>query len=625
MNPSSLFQADRTTDHTRGQTDLQAQLWSERVRMLCVHVPTVMTMAVGFALALGWLLHDQVPPTKIAWWFGVRLIVVLTRVVHARYYMRSEDKTNRAWYRSFVALVMLDGLLWGAAWWWLVPVDRLDLTAITLTAILGVASLSAFILHADVVATACHVLFMLLPCAAYSLTRHDSYGLFGALSLTAFTALLLLEAHRAYARLVELLTLRFAHERVLQEREHALALAQHHSEAKSRFLASMSHEMRTPLHGILGLSRLLRDDEIRPVALRRLELLERSGDHLLTVINDVLDVSKIEAGHVHIDHSCFDLGLLVDEVAGVSTVTANRKGLQLRVRSELPDNHAVLGDAMRLRQVLHNLLGNAIKFTDQGGVTLSVQVLEDGQQVAFVVQDTGVGMSEAEQQHIFDAFHQVDNGLGKRHGGTGLGLTISRQLCRAMGGDLRCISERGKGATFECILPLQASHEQAPVLPPQAEPVEHGKAVGQVLLVEDNPINALVAEAALRKIGLDVLTLDDGRKALEWLARHRPDVVLMDCQMPVMDGFEAARQIRAQELRLGIEPVPIVALTANVFPAERHRCQDAGMSDYLGKPFKREDLHAVLARYIGLKKDTGRAVQPVVDQLDDGGAASMAA
>ncbi len=624
MNPSSLSQADRATQQTRDQADLQTQLWSERVRMLCVHVPTVMTMAVGFALALGWLLHDQVPPTKIAWWFGVRLIVVLTRVVHAHYYMRSEDKTNRAWYRSFVALVMLDGLLWGAAWWWLVPVDRLDLTAITLTAILGVASLSAFILHADVVATACHVLFMLLPCAVYSLTRHDSYWLFGALSLTAFTALLLLEAHRAYVRLVELLTLRFEHERVLQEREHALALAQHHSEAKSRFLASMSHEMRTPLHGILGLSRLLRDDEIRPVALRRLELLERSGDHLLTVINDVLDVSKIEAGHVHIDHSCFDLNQLVDEVAGVSTVTANRKGLQLRVRSELPDNHAVLGDAMRLRQVLHNLLGNAIKFTDQGSVTLSVLLLEDGQQVSFLVHDTGIGMSVEEQQHIFDAFHQVDNGLGKRHGGTGLGLTISRQLCRAMGGDLRCISQRGMGSTFECVLPLPASAERAPV-PTQAEPTGHTGAVGLVLLVEDNPINALVAEAALRKIGLDVHTLDDGRKALDWLARHRPDLVLMDCQMPVMDGFEAARQIRAQEMQLGIAPVPIVALTANVFPAERHRCQEAGMNDYLGKPFKREDLHAVLARHIGPQKQTGRAMQPVVGQLDDGGAASMAA
>ncbi len=606
MKPSSLFQADRTTRQTRDQADLQTQLWSERVRMLCVHVPTVMTMAVGFALALGWLLHDQVPPTKIAWWFGVRLIVVLTRVVHARYYMRSEDKTNRAWYKSFVALVMLDGLLWGAAWWWLVPVDRLDLTAVTLTAILGVASLSAFILHADVVATACHVLFMLLPCAAYALTRHDAYGLFGALSLTAFTALLLLEAHRAYVRLVELLTLRFAHERVLQEREHALALAQHHSEAKSRFLASMSHEMRTPLHGILGLSRLLRDDEVRPVALRRLELLERSGDHLLTVINDVLDVSKIEAGHVHIDHNCFDLSQLVDEVAGVSTVTANRKGLQLRVRSELPDQHAVVGDAMRLRQVLHNLLGNAIKFTDQGSVTLSVLPLEGGQQVSFLVHDTGIGMSVAEQQHIFDAFHQVDNGLGKRHGGTGLGLTISRQLCRAMGGDLRCISQRGVGSTFECVLPLPASAER-PSAPTQAEPAEHTGAMGLVLLVEDNPINALVAEAALRKIGLDVHTLDDGRKALDWLARQRPDLVLMDCQMPVMDGFEAARQIRAQELQLGMAPVPIVALTANVFPAERRRCQEAGMNDYLGKPFKREDLHAVLARHIGPQNPTGRA------------------
>ncbi|MGQ0596636.1 ATP-binding protein [Aquabacterium sp.] len=611
--------------NTRDQTDLQTQLWSERVHMLCVHVPTVMLMAVGFAMALGWLLHDQVDPLKVWWWFSVRSILVMIRVVHARYYMRSQDKTNRAWYHSFLALVMADGLLWGAAWWWLVPVDRLDLTAITLTAILGVASLSAFILHADVRATACHVLAMLLPCAAYALTRHDAYGLFGALSLTAFTALLLLETHRAYARLVELLTLRFAHERVLQEREHALALAQHHSEAKSRFLASMSHEMRTPLHGILGLSRLLRDDEIRPVALRRLELLERSGDHLLTVINDVLDVSKIEAGHVHIDRSCFDLSLLVDEVAGVSTVTANRKGLPLRVRSELPDRHAVLGDAMRLRQVLHNLLGNAIKFTDQGGITLIVRVLEGGQQVSFVVQDTGVGMSEAEQQHIFDAFHQVDNGLGKRHGGTGLGLTISRQLCRAMGGDLRCISQPGQGSTFECILPLHASCERPPA-PAQAEPVEHTDAVGQVLLVEDNPINALVAEAALRKIGLEVHILDDGRKALEWLARHRPDVVLMDCQMPVMDGFEAARQIRVQELRLGLEPVPIVALTANVFPAERHRCTEAGMNGYLGKPFKREELHAVLARYINPQKETGRVVPPVADQLDDGGAAaSMAA
>ncbi|MBI5925055.1 MAG: response regulator [Aquabacterium sp.] len=592
--------ADRASGQNRGNANLQVQIWDARVQMLCQHVPTVMVMAVGFAMVLGWLLHEQVDQTKVWSWFGLRSVVVACRVVQARLYLQSKDSANPVWYGGFLALVLADGVLWGAAWWWLVPVDRLDLTAITLTAILGVAALSAFILHADVRATATHVLAMLLPCAAYSLTRHDSYGVFGAVSLTAFTALLLLETHRAYVRLVELLTLRFEHERILGEREQALKLAQHHSEAKSRFLASMSHEMRTPLHGLLGLSRLLRDDEVRPVALRRLELLERSGDHLLTVINDVLDVSKIEAGHVNIERACFDLTSLVDEVAGVSTVTANRKGLHLRLRTDdLPDGYAVAGDAMRVRQVLHNLLGNAIKFTDQGHVTLHVQLME-GERVSFVVQDTGIGIPEEEQAHIFDAFHQIDNGLGKRHGGTGLGLTIARELCRAMGGDLSCSSQRGVGSTFECILHLPRSDER-PVVRGHAG-IRPLTSACTVLLVEDNPINALVAEAALRQIGAEVQVVDDGRKAIDWLARQSAHLVLMDCQLPVLDGFESARLIREQERQLGLTAVPIVALTANIFPGERQRCLDAGMDDYLGKPFRREDLHAMLVRHVVHKR-----------------------
>lgn len=594
---------DATSSREPG--DLQSQLWVERIHMLCVHVPTVMVMAVGFAMVLGWLLHQQVDPGKVWLWFGLRSLVVLPRFLHARRYMRAKDPANKAWYWSFLALVVVDGVLWGATWWWLVPVDRLDLTAITLTAILGVAALSAFILHADLRATACHILAMLMPCAVYSLTRLDAYGVFGAISLTAFTALLLMESHRAYARLIELLTLRFEHERALHDREQALALAQHHSEAKSRFLASMSHEMRTPLHGILGLSRLLRDDELRPVALRRLDLLERSGEHLLTVINDVLDVSKIEAGHVHIEHRSFDLGQLIDDVAAVSTVTANRKGLQLWLRSELPPHHAVVGDAVRLRQVLHNLLGNAIKFTERGSVALTVRRLQDDQTVSFVVQDTGIGIPESEQQHIFDAFHQVDDGLSRRHGGTGLGLTISRQLCLAMGGDLCCVSQRQVGSTFECLLPLPAGMAHAePTQPTRPPQVTYEPGQGHVLLVEDNAINAMVAEAALRQIGVTAVQIvGDGSKALDWLARHQTDLILMDCQLPVMDGFEAARRIREQESQLGRPPVPIVALTANVFPTERQRCIDAGMSDYLGKPFRREELQAMLARHMAARPD----------------------
>lgn len=567
--------------------------------MLCAHVPTVMALAVGFALALCWLLREQVEPGKIWVWFGLRSLVVVARFVQARLFLAAPDRSRPCLYRTFLALVAVDGLLWGAAWWWLVPVYRLDLTAITLTAILGVASLSAFILHADVRATAFHVLPMLLPSAVFSLTRHDSYGLFGALSLATFAVFLLLETHRAQARLVELLTLRFQHEGLLSDREQALALAEHHSEAKSRFLASMSHEMRTPLHGILGLTRLLSDDEVRPVAQRRLALLERASEHLLTVINDVLDLSKIEAGHVHIDLQPFDLSALVDEVAGVSTVTANRKGLSLQVQSSLKARELVLGDAMRVRQILHNLLGNAIKFTDKGSVTLQIERLPDSDQLVFVVQDTGIGIPESEQAHIFDAFHQVDNALDKRHGGTGLGLTISRQLCQAMGGDLRCSSQFGVGTTFECLLSLpQSDALNTPAASAPGSALANTP-VGQVLLVEDNPINAMVAEAALRQVGMRVHQLDDGNKAVAWLAHNPVDLVLMDCQMPVMDGFEAARRIRLQERTLGLPRVPIIALTANVFPAERQRCTEAGMDDYLGKPFHREDLHRMLAIYIG--------------------------
>jgi len=243
-------------------------------------------------------------------------------------------------------LAVVDGFLWGAAWWALVPVERLDLTAVTLTAIVGVASLSAFVMHADVRVLAWHVVPMMLPNIFYSLTRQDSLGVYGAISLTTYCALLMLEAYRAQSRLLELLTLRFVHELVLQEREAALALAQHHSEAKSRFLASMSHEMRTPLHGILGLARLLHDDEIRPVAQRRLELIDSAGSHLLTVINDVLDVTKIEAGHVQIDQEPFN----ARDVMAAAAKAARTEMLQ-RVRETAPEARFVEIEVETLAQL----------------------------------------------------------------------------------------------------------------------------------------------------------------------------------------------------------------------------------------------------------------------------------
>jgi len=600
--PSPLTTSLPPAGHTPATPDAQDALhtlvWGERARMLSAPVYNMTAVAAILALSMASLMwHAGADAFRVIPWLALRLLILWPRLVHARAQRQAGARFSPRAYRRLHVLVLVDGLLWGATWWWLVPPDRMDLMAVAVATVLGVAAMSAFMLQADARLVAWHVLPVLLPNAVYALTRLDAQGLFGAISLSTFAILLVMEARRAQSRLVELLTLRFRHEGVLREREHALALAQHHSEAKSRFLASMSHEMRTPLHGILGLARLLDDDESRPIAQRRLALLSRSGEHLLTVINDVLDVSKIEAGHMQIRQQPFDLASLIDDVAGVSTVTAQRKGLALHVHTHVPPGHHVLGDAMRVRQILHNLLGNAIKFTDQGCVTLTVQHQPDLGRITLVVQDTGIGIPASEQAHIFEAFHQVVHPGGKRHAGTGLGLTISRQLCLAMGGDLRYIARQSPGSTFECTLSLPATAAPARVASAPAFEASPCPDACKVLLVEDNLVNAMVAEAALLQIGAQVQILEDGSKAVAWLAEHRVDLVLMDCQMPVMDGLEATRRIREREHRLGQAPVPIVALTANVFATERQRCIDAGMDDYLGKPFRREDLLAVLVQH----------------------------
>jgi len=493
---------------------------------------------------------------------------------------------------------------------------------------LGVASMGTFMLNLDACAARVFMLPMLVPNAVVLLAQYGSTGLFGGVALLAFVAILLKETGRAQRRIDELLTLRFTTEQVSQERAEALELAQHHSEAKSRFLATMSHEMRTPLHGMLGLTRLLREDERRPEVIERLSLIERSGEHLLSVINDVLDTSRIESDRVRIEQHAFDLMAVIHDVAGVTRVPAQAKGLRLVVESSLPHRHEVLGDAARVRQVLHNLLGNAVKFTDQGQICLRVRRVPDSQLVAVEVQDTGIGIPAHELPHIFEAFHQVENSMERRHGGTGLGLTISQKLCRAMGGDLRCESAPGVGSTFVAMMSLPEApsvpvHEsdEARLAPlaasSHASPGLSGP-FGLALLVEDNAVNAMVAEASLKQFGVAVQLAEDGPAALVWLAEHEPDVVLLDCQMPGMDGYEVASRIRELEARTGRRRVPIVALTANAHPQARAHCLAAGMDDHLGKPFHRHDLARVLSAYLKVPGGLGSgAAQATESEPED--------
>jgi signal transduction histidine kinase/CheY-like chemotaxis protein len=438
---------------------------------------------------------------------------------------------------------------------------------------------------------------MIGPTALALLARRDELGLLGGVGLLLFLGLMLATAQRSQIRLAEVFRLRFLTDRIAAERAQALALARRESAVKSQFLATMSHEFRTPLHGILGLARLIRTEHADPQLQHRLGLIEHSGEHLLRLINDLLDVSRIEAGRVEIRPVRFELNAELDELADVYLVRCDEKGLEFVTRIALPNPCWVRGDATRLRQVLHNLLGNALKFTEHGSVELRVGRRSDGA-MEFRVKDSGAGIAEADLSHLFEAFWQASGSAGTRSAGTGLGLNIAREISRAMGGDIECETELGRGSQFVLCLPLPdaplpdaSAADDAGALDPRAV-----VARARVLLAEDNDVNALVIQAMLQRHGCAVTRVANGVDAVrETMADgQRPDVVLMDSQMPGMDGLEATRRIRVLELSQGLARVPIVALTANTAEHDRQQCEQAGMDQFVGKPFTEDELLVAL-------------------------------
>lgn len=406
--------------------------------------------------------------------------------------------------------------------------------------------------------------------------------------------------------------------------ETALRLARDQAETTARaradFLATMSHEIRTPLNGVIGMLRLALKTSLSESQHEQLNIARQSADLLLSVANDVLDLSRIEAGRLTTEQTPFDLRALIEDVVQMLRLQV-APGVKLSVAYEGPEPiGVVLGDPLRLSQILLNVVGNAVKFTRRGHVLLRVQVPVAGAEGSvpwrFVVEDTGIGIPEDKQSVIFDAFTQADRSTTRQFGGTGLGLPIAARLARLMDGTLQLLRSSEDGSVFELTLPLPpaepASAADAPASPSR-------RVCGRVLVVDDNHVNRTIAEAMLGLAGCTVELAEHGREAVKRIQEAPYDLVLMDCQMPEMDGYEATKLVRQMEGSRAL--LPIVAMTVSALPEDRARCLAAGMNDHISKPLLEEPLMDALVKWLPL--DHGARADAEAAALDDGGALDL--
>ena len=374
--------------------------------------------------------------------------------------------------------------------------------------------------------------------------------------------------------------------------------------AKSTFLANMSHELRTPMNGIMGMVALARRRMGDPAGVVQLDKAMASADHLLGIINDILDLSKIEAERMTLEHGEFALDTVFEQLASLFGQRAAEKGLALRVElaPELVGQH-FLGDPLRLGQILINLVGNAIKFTERGEVAVHARWVDLGTADAglrFEVSDTGIGIAQAEQQRLFSAFEQADASTTRKYGGTGLGLAISKRLAGLMGGTIGVDSSAGHGSTFWFTARLDrvdasnATTTHAAAEAPEAR-LRRDHAGSRILLVEDEPINQEVSRCLMEEVGLRVDQAENGIRAIELARTMRYDLILMDVQMPEMNGLDATRAIREDSLNT---TTPILAMTANAFAEDRQACLDAGMDDHVGKPVVPDVMYERLCEWL---------------------------
>ena len=564
-----------------------------------------------FSLVVAYAMWAHISPAWVLGWLLARLAISAVRASETGRFERDPARAQRLgyWQARFDVLITLDNLCWCVIALVFVPAVRdTMLGSLLFASVLCITAIGVFILVSSMRTAMLNFLTMLLPVMGHALWSGHEDAWIVVASLFVYGVVLTQESWRSCRDWTDMTRLRLEASSVAAAREQARQVAVEASQAKSRFLANMSHEIRTPMNGILGMSELLQATRLDATQARYVQAISTAAHALHELLGDILDLSKIEEGKVGLERVDFDPAQLLAGVATIYRELGLARGVAVQTAIEFQALPRVSGDPTRLRQVVTNLLGNALKFTSAGTVTLRAEpaARPDGDGRPWIrvsVQDTGIGMTPEQMAQLFQRFSQADSSTTRRFGGSGLGLVICKHLVELMGGvDPRrqCARARQhllvRGAAGGGARPRAhcgGGHRAARGL----KPARLGPRPARVLVVEDNAVNCLVVQAMLERLGMTVTLANDGAEAVAAIQAHDVDVVLMDCQMPVMDGYEATRRIRSSGHPRA--QVPIIALTAHALAEDRQRCEAAGMNDYLPKPVTGEALARVLQRHLG--------------------------